>query len=85
VEEFFADCRLAAQSPNKTVVELSGFEPMAIAAAARSRVGSPLWGIRARSRPPSAENLPFDAAVASVRADAAAIRSEAALIFGRAN
>ena len=40
---------------------------------------------RARSRPPSAEDLPFDAAVASVRADAAAIRSEAALIFGRAN
>jgi hypothetical protein len=26
VEEFFADCRLAAQSPNKTVVELRGFE-----------------------------------------------------------
>ena len=43
------------------------------------------WGIRARSRPPSAEDLSFDAAVALVRADAAAIRSEAALIFGRAN
>jgi hypothetical protein len=39
---------------------------------------------RARSRQPSAEDVTFDAAVASVRADAAAIRSEAALIFGRA-
>jgi hypothetical protein len=41
------------------LVELGGFEPMAIAGAARSRGGSPLGDSLARSRPPSAEDFPF--------------------------
>ena len=39
--------------------ELRGFEPMAIAGAARSELGRRLRDSLARSRPPSAEDLPF--------------------------
>jgi hypothetical protein len=41
------------------LVELRGFEPMAIAGAVRSRVGSLLGDSLARSRRPSAEDFPF--------------------------
>jgi hypothetical protein len=41
------------------LVERRGFEPVAVAVAARSRVGSPLGYSLARLRPPSAEDLLF--------------------------
>ena len=40
-------------------MELRGFEPMAIAAAARSQVGSPRGVFARLLRPPSAEDLPL--------------------------